>query len=358
MTRFDSLSKHDLARLRAANPVPVSASRDAEQALLSGIRTGVMCQIEQPTPTPVPTPARTRRHVSGSRWGWRAAIGAAAVVAVAATVILTHQGTAQADPALAVPLPFTTGSHASAAAFLNHAAAALDKSTEGSSGSVRYTSIQSYAPQTSVRHHKVTTTVGTTVFDIWYAPNGATQVEEYSQAQDMAGGDVGGPAPVKDADHTGWANWPDPNRGMSGDPAAARTQVGQQIDNWSTSTAAEQSLDLQIEILYNLQAGTATNAQTAAYYRILASTPGVFDAGPVTDRLGRPGHAVGVPNPGQEAGNTAARYVIIEPMTGRVLQTENDMAHPPSALKMPDRPWVDEYHVIRDSRMVSSLGAR
>lgn len=357
MTPFDALTDRDLHALRVADPVPAEAADAATAVLLPGIRATVMDQVRHPGASLAGRPSPKAR---GGRpvWAWRAAIGAAAVAVAAATVTLTHQTAVQATPALPVPLSFTTGTPAAGAAFLNHAATVLSKPAAASSETVRYTSVQSYAPQTSVRHHKVTTTVGTTVFDIWYAPTGTSQVQEYSQAQDLAGGDVGGPAPVKNADHTGWSNWPDPNRGISSDPATARTQLSRQIDGWSSLSPADQAVDLETQIVYNLQTGTATNAQLAVYYRILASTAGVFDAGIVTDRLGRSGHAVGLPMPGQEAGNSAARYVIVDPKTGHVLQTETDMTRPPSALKLPNRPWVDEYHIIRDSRMVSSLGGR
>lgn len=109
---------------------------------------------------------------------------------------------------------------------------------------------------------------------------------------------------------------------------------------------------------YNLRAGTASPAQTAAIYRVVADLPDVFDAGSVIDRIGRRAHSVGMPMPGQEPGNSAAIYLIIDPRNGSLLQTETAMTRPPSALHLPNRPWVDEYHVVRASRLVPSKGVR
>lgn len=299
----------------------------------------------------------TERRNPSATWMLRGGAVAAASVVAVASVTIYGQRSASAAPAQAVPLTFGRGSHAAARALLLKEAALLDKSSTSAAGSgpVRFTEIQDYSPQVTRSHGRTSTAVDTTVRQIWYAPDGSTEVKEFSQSQDLLGGDVGGPKPVTGIDHTGWADWPDVNKGFPTDPA----HVAARLSNGTQGLDATTRLDvLKEQAAQQLQAGTATPAQTAGIYRVLARVGDVFDAGVVTDRIGRQGHAIGLRDHAVEAGNFDATYLIINPRTGMVLQTENDAARPPSALKLPAKPWVQGYDVIRQSRQVSEKGAK
>jgi hypothetical protein len=341
-----------LLLLAAAEPVPET---DAAAALmLPSIKATVMSAIAADSPVATVAQPRTLHRRS---WQVRGLV-AAAVVVLAAGVeqVATRQQGAVAAPAQAVPLPFAHGTHAEAVTFLKHATAAVLATPVAGSGPVRYVKLQQYAPQITVGHHKVSTTVGTTVTQVWYAPDGSTQVTEQNQEQDLLGGDVGAPTVghVKLPDTT---HWPDPAKGFPTTVAAARkalidvAQLGQQAN-------ADDTLSVEMQDLESLLASGTTNAeQTAAVYGVLATTPGSYDAGTVTDRLGRVGHAIAVPIPGvTEPGNLATLYLIVDARTGAVMQTEFDDLRPPSGLKLPDRPYVGDYNLINVSRRVAAKG--
>lgn len=302
---------------------------------------------------------RPRRPLWGgaTRTGWtmRAAALVMAVALVAIGVNVFRPSGASAEPAHAIPLAFAHGTHANAVRVLRHAASTVAASSRPGSGPVRYTEVQQYAPQTVVAHHQSTTTVGTTILKIWYAADGSTMVREFNQAQAQIGGDIGGPKPLPNIDHTNWSRWPDPNRDFPSKPAPVRLRLAH-VTSSTRHFDADTLSGLKQEAAAHLQTGTATSGQAAAIYQVLASTSDVFDAGTVTDRIGRKGHAIGLPLPNQEPGNSADLYIILDPVTGTVLQTETTMARPPSSLHVPDQPWVDEYNLVRHSRFVAQPG--
>ncbi len=339
-------------RLLAAIDPALEGDGVRQHSLDGRVRTAVFSVVDRDVESPL-----TRRRVSTGSWILRGgAVAAAAAVAVA-TVTVLGQRSASAAPALAVPLPFGRGSHTAARAFLLQEAALLDRTPASAAGSglVRFTEIQDYSPQVTRSHGKTSTAVDTTVRQIWYAPDGSTQVKEFNQAQDLLGGDVGAPKPVTGIDHTGWANWPDVNKGFP----TAPTQVTARLISGTGGVDAGNRLEvLKEQAAQQLQTGTATPAQTAGIYRVLAGVGDVFDAGVVTDRIGRKGHAIGLRSHAVEAGNFDATYLIIDPGTGMVLQTENAATRPPSGLKLPAKPWVQGYDVIRQARQVAAKGAK
>jgi hypothetical protein len=343
-----------LVLLAAADPVSDADAALAAASTLPSIKASLMTAIARESPE-LSTTARPRTSYRRS-WQVRGLVAAAVVVlAIGVEQVATRPQGAAAAPAQAVPLPFGHGTHAEAVTFLEHASAAVLATPVAGSGPVRYVKLQQYAPQTSVGHHKVTTTVGTTITQVWYAPDGSTQVIEENQEQDLLGGDVGGPSTAT-INHTGAAHWPDLAKGFPTTVAAARkslidAQPGEDFD-------ADATLSIEMQALEALLAsGTTSPTQTAAVYGVLVTTPGTYDAGIVTDRLGRVGHAVGVPLPdASDPGNLATIYVIINPSTGTVLQTELDAQRPPSALKLPDKPYVGEYDIINATRRVAAKG--
>lgn len=340
---------HDLRLLAAINPAPHAG---IARAFGPGSRmhARVLAAVDRESPV------QARRRAPSRPWVLRGGAVAAAALVAAASVTVVGQHEASASPALAVPLPFARGTHAAARAFLLKDAALLARgaSRPAGSGSVLFTEVQDYSPQVAHRHGKTSATVATTVRQIWYAADGSSQVKEFSQAQDLIGGDVGGPQAIAGADHTGWTNWPDVNAGFPSDPA----QIAVRLSAGAQDVDASTRLDvLKEEAAQHLQTGTATVAQIAGIYQVLAGVSDVFDAGVVTDRIGRTGHAIGLRSHEVEAGNFDATYLIIDPATGQVLQTENVATRPPSALKLPDKPWVQSYDIIRQSRPVAAKGA-
>lgn len=348
-----------LALLAEIDPMPADRAHAFEAKLLPSaaetIRQRRAVALVPPSPPRFGQFARRRIHGSRLLWSLRGAAVAVVALAVGLVVGLTGGPPASAAPPLPVPLRFGHGTHPRAVAFLEGAARAIDAAKRPGSGPVLFTAVQDYAPQTGESHGRSTTTVGTTIRQVWYAPDGSTKVREYNQPQSPVGGDVGGPKPASNIDHTGWSDWPDPNRGLPADTAAARESLLHSA-NIAGLGKQERLSVLKQMAASNLQAGTASPAQAAAIYRVVAGIPDVFDAGLVADRIGRRGHAIGMPMP--DPGYTAAIYLIIDPTSGRILQTETTINRPPSALHLPNKPWVDEYHVVRTVSLVPSKNAK
>jgi hypothetical protein len=283
---------------------------------------------------------------------------AAVLAIIAAIAVATRSpGPASATPALPRPLAFTTGSHEPAAALLNKAAA-VQANLEPDPGPVRFARTQNYALQTAVGRRKSTTVVQTVVRDVWEAADGSALVREYRQDTEAAGGDVGGPRPLGGRDHGGHyrpGQWADPNAGLPSDVAGVRSAL---LNNVTNATDFSADVILADEISSHLSTGTASAQQIAAFYRILASLPGVFDAGVVVDNASRTGHAVGVMVSDPSAGAVQAiQYFVIDPNTGRPLQVERiDSPNPPSALHLPPGPTVDEYELILATGQVDRVG--
>jgi RNA polymerase sigma factor (sigma-70 family) len=305
------------------------------------------------------TPRRHRRRVL-------AVVGvAAALVALAAALGITrHGGTASATPALPQPLAFSRGTHAAAIAFLAQAAN-LQNASPQTTGPVLYTKTQDYALSTSVGRHLATTVVSTTIRQVWEAATG-TVVKEYTQDTWPAGGDVGGPKAVGGIDHTRTykpGGWADDNAQLPTSSSAAlpalRAEVAHSKASDSYLDAATDNFTIGDLVAGDLDTGTASPGQTAANYELLASAPGVFYAGQVTDNAGRTGEAVGVvvSDPTVSIG-VGTEYFVIDPTAGAILEVEQvDTPNAPPGLHLPPGPTVQQYDVILASGHVSTTEA-
>jgi hypothetical protein len=290
---------------------------------------------------------------------------AAALVALGAALGITrHGGTASATPALPQPLAFSRGTHAAALAFLAQAAT-LQNSRPQTPGPVLYTKTQDYALSTSVDRHLATTVVSTTIRQVWEAATG-TVVKEYTQDTWPAGGDVGGPKAVGAIDHTGTykpGGWADDNAELptssSAALAALQAEVARSKASDSYLDAATDNFTIGDQVAGDLNTGTASSGQTAANYQLLASDPGVFYAGKVTDNAGRTGEAVGVMVSDPTLSIvTGTEYFVIDPITGAILEVEEvDTPNAPPGLHLPPGPTVEQYDVILASGHVSTAGA-
>jgi hypothetical protein len=294
--------------------------------------------------------------------------GAAAVAAVtvaSVAVATRHDNSASATPALPAPLAVTSGGHAGATAFLERAAA-LQASSSAGTGSVFFARTQNYSLQTDVGRHLSTTVVSTTIREVWEAANGSATVKEYDQGTYTAGGDIGGPEAVGGIDHTGTykpGQWADPNNQLPSTTAPAalsalNAEVTHAESSYSSTDAATPNFTIGDIVAGDLETGTAVPDQVAANYQLLATAPGVFLAGDVTDNAGRRGVAVGVmvSDPSLSI-VTGTEYFVIDPATGAILEVEEiDSPNPPPALHLPPGPTVEQYSVILQSQRVGTVG--
>lgn len=301
------------------------------------------------------------------------AVAALAVVVVAAAIVgALTVGTrpAAGTPALPYPLAFSHGGHNAAVALLQSAAAQQDGANDGS-GSVRYAKIRSYALQAEIAHRVATTTVETTLRQVWLASDGSAVATSAIQDTTRSGTPVGSPQnPV--IDH----HWQDTDPALPTKSASLRAAL-----LGSGPNGDDLNLIVGQQIMLRLARGTTDPAQTAALYRLLANLPGVFDAGTVIDDAGRSGNAVGIVTGYFDAGSsctavsgpiasietTLARngvlgqgisYLIIDPSTGKPFEIETvETPNPPCGLSLPAGATIQQYDLILNAGRVAKTGA-
>ena len=300
-------------------------------------------------------------------------LGFAAAVIVAAGVVgsLTlGTGPASGTPALPEPLPFTHGNRENAVALLERAAALRQHGTSGS-GPVRYAKTQNYALQIDVGHRVATTSVETTIREVWVTNDGSALAKSAIQDTTRAGEPVGSPS-GQSTDN----DWQDINADLPNSPKAiASVLLG------SNATGNERDLILAQQVMSHLGQGTTTQAQTASLYSLLANLPGVFDAGTVIDNAGRTGHAIGILTGRFDSGSTCVSvtggassinatlaaahalgqgitYLVLDPATGNPLQVEQvDTPTAPCGLHLPSQPTIEQYNVILTTGQVAKQGS-
>jgi hypothetical protein len=310
--------------------------------------------VEWQPPGPAPAPKQAWLHHRRVIVGLVAALVAALLGVAIAT---RSSGPASAAPALPRPLPFVQGTHEVAVEFLTRAAA-IQSSREREPGPVGFSRTQNYALDTAISRHKSTTVVETIVRDVWEAADGSALVQEYRQDTEPAGGDVGGPRPITGLDHGGRyrpGQWVDTNVGLPAEVASTRSAL---LNNVSNAASFSADILLADQVSSHLSTGTASPQQIAALYQVLAQLPGVFDAGVVVDNASRTGHAIGVVISDPAGGAVqATEYFVIDPNSGQPLQMERvDTPNPPSALRLPPGPTVEEYQVILATGQVDRVG--
>jgi len=317
-------------------------------------------------------PARLGRHRrTRLRLAFAAAAAATVSVAAAAGVLTLDTGQAMGSPALPEPLSFTHGSHDSAVAVLLDAANAQATTTPGM-GPITYAKTRNYALQVDVADHTATTTVETTVREVWVS-HGSGMAKTARQNTTRSGVPVGSPTKETTDMH-----WQDNNSDL---PTAAAPLRAALLG--AAPTGGDTAFVLAQAIMSSLAQGTTTAAQTAALYRVLATMPGVFDAGAVTDNAGRAGRAVGIQTGYFDAGATCAAvsgavssqemqtaladhgalgvgttYLVLDPSTGQPLQIESlDTPNAPCGLRLPAHPTIEQYSLILETGQVSKTGA-
>ena len=96
-----------------------------------------------------------------------------------------------------------------------------------------------------------------------------------------------------------------------------------------------------------------SGAQTAAFYQVLATLPGIQLVGPAKDALGRPGTAFAV-----ERGDPTRDELILDPDTGRLLGSRTTLTAPDPAYPAAPAGTVLGYETIVSTGVVDSTDAR
>jgi hypothetical protein len=318
------------------------------------------------------SPHRLRRRDPGPRRTRLAVIAAAGTAALAAGtvgVVVLGATTASGAPALPIPLLFGNGTHQQAVATLTSAAEAQRHLSSGN-GTVLYAKTQNYALQTNVKRHTATTTVETTVRQVWVSAGGASVEKSWTQDTTRSGATIAAPGATSTDTH-----WQDINANFPTTPTSATTML---LGN--NDSADDRDWTIAQGVMSHLSAGTASAAQIANLYQILAGLPGVFDAGSLTDSAGRTGHAVGIQTGIFDAGPTCLTvsgpssqvatalaqqhalgqgitYLVLDPTTGQPLEIEQiDTPNAPCGLRLPPQPTIEEYNVILRAGHVATPG--
>jgi hypothetical protein len=96
-----------------------------------------------------------------------------------------------------------------------------------------------------------------------------------------------------------------------------------------------------------------SGAQTAAFYQVLATLPGIQLVGPAKDALGRPGTSFAV-----DRGDPTRDELILDPQTGRLLGSRTTLTRPDSAYPGAPAGTVLGYETIVSTGVVDSTDAR
>jgi hypothetical protein len=96
-----------------------------------------------------------------------------------------------------------------------------------------------------------------------------------------------------------------------------------------------------------------SGAQTAAFYQVLASLPGIELVGPAKDSLGREGTAFAV-----DRGDPTRDELILDPQTGRLLGSRTTLTRPDAAYPGAPAGTVLGYETIVSTGVVDSTDAR
>src|SRR5450631_4010326 len=321
------------------------------------------------TARPSPRAAMPQRIRKSRRLTWAASVaGGAGLIGY----LTLSAGPAGAMPAVPQPLPFTHGSHQSAVAILDTGSAIqrLKTSASDKSKKVRYAETQHYALQADIGRRASKTTFETSIRQVWVSPDGSGVEHGWVQDTKPNGTDVGSMrSPTTDS------NWRDDTPSL---PTATTDLAAVLLGSGAVSN--DRDVALAQSIMLRLGEGTATPQQISSLYALLASEPGAFDAGPITDNAGRNGRAVGIVTGTFDAGRSCLRvtsntvdataqiaqhsivgtgitYLILDTVTGQPLQIEEvDSPNPPCGLRLPSGSTVEQYNIILDSGGVTQTG--
>ena len=301
---------------------------------------------------------RGQVHAIGRPSLVRMGIAAAVVVGLAAggttwSALSTHTP-ASAAPALPQLIPYAHGTRTGAVDALDHAAGQLDGQAP-TTGAVVYTRLQAWALDTTVGgRNRSSTDLHTSVRDVWVAPDGDAKARTGEDDVSPFVGSLSAGLGHTDGSSASPGYFANSNAGLPTTTVAMDSALGSKLTAYA---GYSKDVSYGSYIMTNIAEGTATVAQTATFYRLLGTLPGVFDAGTVSDRAGRAGLAVGVVVSDPSLDRTSTDYLILDPHSGTPLQVEEVYGPvPPPGLHLPSRPTVADFTVFLKHEMVESVG--
>lgn len=289
------------------------------------------------------------------RW-WPRVVAPLALVGVLGGVSLTRHGGTYALAQQATPqvISFQHGSHDAAAVFLRDAATRAASASTGA-GAVLHSVTQSWTLSTDVHRKTSTSSLLTSTRELWITPEGTGRLVDTTKDTPVTSGQAlrNSKAVRRSSSTFSPTTFANSNSGLPADAAALAPVVRER----SRSMGLSPNENVGGHLLDNIEEGTATAPQQAAMLAVLAEVPQVFDAGPVTDRAGRAGHAVGLVTSGPTSPTTGTVYLIVDPRTGLPLASETMWTpDPPRGLHLRPGPMVAEYHLYLASGKVASVG--
>ena len=279
--------------------------------------------------------------------GLGAAASVVLVVAAVSVLLLGLPGPGSHSRAYAATPPmlhYLTGPGTPADDLLIQLAAAAESQPPDvqGDGPVQYLRIQTWDLDTAVSGGTATSTVDPKVIDIWRGDNGSGRIVSTSEdgsvaTDDFSPGELAGP----DASI------------LSTDPEVLGDQLlGDEVEGNSSGVPDDVERVMKIEDV--LRWNVIGPQLEAAMWRVLSSQ-GLVDLGPVTDRAGRQGVAVGLDS--DYSGLPTSYRLIIDPSTGLLLSTEEILTTDAGQLNVPI-PSVIAYTAYLQAGRVGTIGSR
>jgi hypothetical protein len=294
-----------------------------------------------------PVPSRRRRP--------RLLVPAGLVSAAAALLtVLSFTGgadLAHAQPATPQLINFTQGTHQQAARQL---LAAADKIVTAGQGPVLHSKTQSWALNVDVKDSRAVTALLATTRELWLRKDGTGRVKTSPEVVDvLVGHALAGEGDTSKSRNFTPATYADSNSGLSPN----LPELASQLASRSSKMGLPAAQALSVYVMTNMNEATATPELIRGFYRALANSEVVFDAGNVTDRAGRPGHAVGVVSSGESSPTVATEYLIFDEATGLPLERDTVWSpNPPRALHLPPGPLSAGYDLFISLGSTTQVG--
>lgn len=399
----DDLGAHDVEELRAlmrehhllpdvpaalvdpaattTTGTPAPAARpalgsEASEAMLAGILASPRPAAAPPGPPeasePRPAdgrPGGARRHQRGRRRAAALAVAAATVVVAVVGSQLSSTPTAVAGGAPSLtysegaPEAAWDGSLPSARdALVELATVAEDAPDLPRTGDVQHISRYSWLSETTTDDDTTTTTVYPTADEWWVGPDGsARSVQRRAEAvgydgrvDTTASGSAAGPVSSDDffpgsvAAPFAVAELPTDPEGVESALLDRMPQEYAENPAYHDTVLVESAADLSRTFI-------VPQDVASAMWTALSDAPTIQLLGDTTDRLGRPGVAVAVPDSlSKDSGIEAVTVLIISPTDGQLLGTETVTLDDPTIDV--DEPTVTGFTTVVDRSWVAALG--
>ena len=361
----------------AARP---AVGSDASEAMLAGIlatpRPAAAAAAAAPGASEVSGPRSAVGRPDDTRRRQRARRRAAALAVAAATMVVAVVGSqlssaptavAGGAPALSyskgTPEAAWDGSLPSARGTLVELAAVADDAPDlPRTGDVQHISRYSWLSETSTDDETTTTTVYPTADEWWVGPDGsARSVQRRAEAvrydgrvDTTASGSAAGPVSADDflpgsvADPFAVAELPTDPEGMESALLEHMPQEYSENPAYHDTALVESAVSLSRTFI-------VPHDVASAMWTALSDAPTIQLLGDTTDRLGRPGVAVAIPDSlSKDAGIESVTVLIISPTDGQLLGTETVTLDDP--MIDVDEPTVTGFTTVVDRSWVAALG--